>query len=216
MTPENRALFFIALAVKNRLETPNQTNDTNFNLSPTLNTCSKQYQDASNLNARIRLHREFSTNPQSWQHWLFDRFAFTPGCRVLELGCGPGRCGSRTPAASHQTPHSSSPISPQGMVAQARSALESLLPNFEFQAIDAQEIPAGDDRFDIVIASHMLYHVPNLERALGEIRRVLKPGGRLYASTAGRNNLKEMQRTGNPLRPAAGFLGRPARQLVHP
>jgi len=151
----------------------------------------KQYQDASNLNARIRLHREFSTNPYSWQHWLFDRFAFSPGCRVLELGCGPGTLWVEN--ASRIPPDATFLLSDlsDGMVSQARSALESLLPNFEFQAIDAQAIPMSDERFDVVIASHMLYHVPNLERALDEIRRVLKPGGRLYASTAGRNNLKE-------------------------
>lgn len=151
----------------------------------------KQYQDASNLNARIRLHREFSTNPYSWQHWLFDRFAFSPGCRVLELGCGPGTLwvenADRIPS---DAAFLLSDLS-EGMVAQSRSALESLFPNFEFQAIDAQEIPMSDERFDVVIASHMLYHIPNLEKALGEIQRVLKPGGRLYASTAGRNNLKE-------------------------
>ncbi|MBN1372221.1 MAG: class I SAM-dependent methyltransferase [Anaerolineaceae bacterium] len=151
----------------------------------------KQYQDASNLNARIRLHREFSTNPYSWQRWLFDHFTFSPGCRVLELGCGPGTLWVEN--ADRIPPDATFLLSDlsEGMVAQAQGALESLFPNFEFQAIDAQEIPISDERFDVVIASHMLYHVPNMEKALSEIRRVLKPGGRLYASTAGRNNLKE-------------------------
>lgn len=153
---------------------------------------SKQYQDASNLNARIRLHREFSTNPRSWQLWLFDRFAFTPGCRVLELGCGPGTLWVEN--AARIPPNASFLLSDlsAGMVAQAQNAMESLLPNFEFQAIDAQEIPFEDGAFDIVIASSMLYHVSDLEKALGEIRRVLKPGGHLYASTAGHNHLREM------------------------
>jgi len=152
----------------------------------------KQYQDASNLNARIRLHQEFSTNPQSWQHWLFDRFAFTRNCRVLELGCGAGTLWientGRIPADAQMILSDLS----EGMVAQARAGLEVGHPNLQFKTIDAQEIPFEEGDFDIVIASSMLYHVSNLEKALGEIRRVLKPGGHLYASTAGHNHLREM------------------------
>jgi SAM-dependent methyltransferase len=40
----------------------------------------------------------------------------------------------------------------------------------------------------------MLYHVPDLPRALSEIQRVLKPGGRLYATTVGREHMQEMDR----------------------
>lgn len=38
----------------------------------------------------------------------------------------------------------------------------------------------------------MLYHIPDLPRALGEIRRVLKPGGHLYATTIGREHMREL------------------------
>lgn len=49
-----------------------------------------QYKNASNLNTRIRLHQEFSTNKYGWQRWLFDQLKFTPQSCVLELGCGAG------------------------------------------------------------------------------------------------------------------------------
>jgi ubiquinone/menaquinone biosynthesis C-methylase UbiE len=38
----------------------------------------------------------------------------------------------------------------------------------------------------------MLYHVPDRPKAIGEIKRVLKPAGRLFATTIGKNHLKEM------------------------
>jgi SAM-dependent methyltransferase len=43
-----------------------------------------------------------------------------------------------------------------------------------------------------VIANHMLYHVPDRPKALAEIRRVLKPAGRFYASTIGKAHMHEM------------------------
>jgi len=48
-----------------------------------------QYRDASNLNARIALHRRFSTNKAGWTRWVFDQLALPQECAILELGCGP-------------------------------------------------------------------------------------------------------------------------------
>lgn len=49
-----------------------------------------QYRDATNLDARVRLHVLFSTNKYGWNRWYFDRLDLPPRARVLELGCGPG------------------------------------------------------------------------------------------------------------------------------
>ncbi len=56
----------------------------------------------------------------------------------------------------------------------------------QFKEIDAQSIPFEDETFDAVIANHMLYHVPDRPKAIAEIKRVLKPGGRLIATTIGK------------------------------
>jgi ubiquinone/menaquinone biosynthesis C-methylase UbiE len=63
---------------------------------------------------------------------------------------------------------------------------------FQFREIDAQSIPFEDQTFDAVLANHMLYHIPDRPRAIAEIRRVLKPGGRLFATTIGTSHLKEI------------------------
>jgi SAM-dependent methyltransferase len=64
---------------------------------------------------------------------------------------------------------------------------------FEFAVLDAQAIPFPGEGFDAVIANHMLYHVPDRAQALSEIERVLKPGGRLVASTVGEAHLRGLQ-----------------------
>ena len=49
--------------------------------------------------------------------------------------------------------------------------------------LDAQALPIRDQCADIILANHMLYHVPDKPRALAEFKRVLKPGGYLLAAT---------------------------------
>jgi len=58
-----------------------------------------------------------------------------------------------------------------------------------------------------VIANHMLYHVPDRKRALAEIRRVLKPGGRFYASTIGVGHMRELAELVGGFDPALSAWG---------
>ena len=57
---------------------------------------------------------------------------------------------------------------------------------------EAQAIPFPDGYFDIVIANHMLYHVPDLQLTLKEILRVLKKSGTLFAATNGEKHMIEI------------------------
>lgn len=153
---------------------------------------SKQYDDESNLEARAGLHERFSTGEQGWFDWVFDQFDLPADARVLELGCGPAYLweanADRIPSGWHLTLTDFS----EGMVHEARAALADAEREFSFDVVDAQDIPFEDERFDAVIANHMLYHVPNREQAFSEIRRVLRPGGRLYASTGGKRHMQEL------------------------
>jgi ubiquinone/menaquinone biosynthesis C-methylase UbiE len=152
----------------------------------------QQYRNAANLNDRIQIHARFSTNPYGWHEWVFDQLALPPNARVLELGCGPGRLWlanlARIPAGWDITLSDFSP----GMLAEAQRTLAGAARPFAFEVVDAQAIPLGDASFDAVIANHMLYHVPDRPRALAEIRRVLRPDGRFYATTVGEAHLREL------------------------
>jgi SAM-dependent methyltransferase len=57
---------------------------------------------------------------------------------------------------------------------------------------DVQELPFADGTFDCVLAAWMLYHLPDIDRGLAEIRRVLRPGGRFVAVTNTAFNLPEL------------------------
>lgn len=149
-----------------------------------------QYTDSKNLSARVSLHARFSTNPLGWMNWLFEQLDLREVTHILEIGCGPGglwRDQVKSIPANCRLVLSD--VSP-GMVSEARQAL--LNKRITFEVIDAQAIPYPDDTFDCVIASHMLYHVPDLRRTLSEVTRVLKPGGKLYAATNGRAHMREL------------------------
>lgn len=154
-----------------------------------------QYNNATSLNVRIALHQRFSTNTYGWMPWLFDQLLsldLPAVCRILELGTGSGDLwrlnGERIPAGWGVTLSDFSP----GMLEETRRNLRTTPHELAFAHVDAQAIPEADATFDLVIANHMLYHVPDRPKALGEIRRVLKPGGRLFASTASERNMSEI------------------------
>jgi SAM-dependent methyltransferase len=64
----------------------------------------------------------------------------------------------------------------------------------EAQVGDVQALPFADGSFDVVVAAWMLYHVPDLDRALGEIGRVLESRGALVAVTNSVDHLRELRK----------------------
>lgn len=147
-----------------------------------------QYADAENLDARIALHARYSTAEGDFRAWQFDQFDLPESARVLGVGCGPAdlwvESRDRVPDDWEVVVTDFSP----GMVEEARGRLRD--ERFGFAAADAVSLPFGDDAFDAVTAHHMLYHVPDREAAFAEFRRVLRPGGRLYATTNGEDNMR--------------------------
>jgi SAM-dependent methyltransferase len=151
----------------------------------------EQYKDGSNLSARVRLHERFSTNRYGIFRWIFDCMSVAPDARILELGTGTAlfwtQNAQRIPSAWRVTLTDFS----SGMIAEARARLAGVPHGFQYLQTDAQALPFADRSFDAVIANHMLYHVREIPRALGEIRRVLVSGGRCYAATMGLGNMRE-------------------------
>jgi SAM-dependent methyltransferase len=76
---------------------------------------------------------------------------------------------------------------------------------------DAQQLPLPGGSVDVAMAMHMLYHVPDIPAAIGELRRITRPSGTVLASTNSPVHLAEI----DDLLAAAvsSQLGRPARAL---
>lgn len=151
-----------------------------------------QYQSATNISARIRLHRDYSTNPYGWFPWIYDQCRIMDGLRVLELGCGDGTLWSenlaRLPA---QIKILLSDVS-EGMLRDARRRLGTEDSRFSFQAFDCGHIPCTDQSFDRVLANHVLFYCEDLPAVLSEIRRVLAPDGIFLCSAYGSRHMQEI------------------------
>ena len=142
----------------------------------------KQYASETGLQSRASLYVE-TTGPFAGD-LAFEAVAEAAPRRVLEVGCGTGWFSARLArelgvavVAADQS---------ERMVALAREQ------GVDARVADVQDLPFGDGEFDCVAANWMLYHVPDLDRGLAEIARVLTPGGRLVAVTNGRDHLLEL------------------------
>jgi ubiquinone/menaquinone biosynthesis C-methylase UbiE len=96
------------------------------------------------------------------------------GTRVLDICCGPGMLAD----AATKRGASAVGIDFPGVVALARR----LVPAAEFQSGDALALPFADNSCDAIVCGYGVMHVPDPERAMQEMLRVLRPGGRAALS----------------------------------
>jgi ubiquinone/menaquinone biosynthesis C-methylase UbiE len=151
-----------------------------------------QYATSANLDARIALHQKFSTASEPFHDWLFEHVELPHNARVLEIGCGSGALWEHIRAKIPNTWKITLTDFSFGMVETVNLKFQSLISNLQSLQCDAQQLPFSSQSFDGIFANHMLYHVSNLDRALAEIRRVLKHGGNFYAATNGLGHLREL------------------------
>src|SRR5262249_4427722 len=110
---------------------------------------------------------------------ILDGLRLRNGGRVLDLGCGLGddtfRIAERVGASGRATAVDGS----TGMIAEARGRAETRGLPVDFEVGDSQALRFAEGTFDGVRAERMLMHVPDADRAIGEMARVLVPGGRI-------------------------------------
>jgi SAM-dependent methyltransferase len=144
----------------------------------------REYASEAGLAGRIAAY-EFADGPDGRQVVLDAVAEVRPG-RVLEVGPGRGELAERMRREL-------------GCRVVAIDQSERMVELTRARGIDAavgdvRSLPFAAGEFDAAVAAWMLYHVDDVDRALGELARVLRPGGRLVASTNGREHNRELYR----------------------
>jgi len=141
-----------------------------------------EYATEDGLRARASVYRGLA-GPDT-QEIAFDAVREAAPKRVLEVGCGWGEFAARMQDELGATVVAID-LSPR-MAELARQR------GVDAREGDVQAIPFEDESFDCAVANCMLYHAPDIDRALAELRRVLRPRGRLVATTNGTRHLEEL------------------------
>ena len=151
-----------------------------------------QYKTPTNFKSRSNLHAKYAS--QNWQLWLAQRIDIPDHSDVVDIGCGTGGFWR---AAVDTYPESLSLTLLDSAEAMLDEAVKSVTSAGHYRAVrgvlaNAMQLPFEGGRFDALCAMHMLYHLPDPAQALGEMRRVLRPGGCIAITTSGRDNLRAL------------------------
>ena len=119
---------------------------------------------------RVEQHRY----EKEWHIPAAASFESTRGLRVLEIGCGVGTDGLQFARAG--ATYTGVDLT-EAAVDLARKNFESARMPGQFRVSDAERLDFTDESFDIVYSHGVLHHTPDIEAAVREIHRVLKPGG---------------------------------------
>jgi SAM-dependent methyltransferase len=142
-----------------------------------------EYASEERLAKRNQTYRELTEGVIA-EDAAFDAVRESSPERFLDAGCGMGELAERVQREVGAAV-SAVDISPR-MVELTRAR------GVDAQVADVQELPFEAGSFGCVAANWVLHHVPDLDRGIGELARVLRPGGRLVAATLGEGNMQEL------------------------
>jgi ubiquinone/menaquinone biosynthesis C-methylase UbiE len=157
--------------------------------------CDTIYRDPAKLDARGALQPRFGVNPLPIQEWELGLVDLSGVQQALDAGCGNG--DSLLLLARRLASHGATVIGldlAEGSLGEARARARAAGVSVECMLGDIEALPFDDRSFDLVLANWVLYHVPDLDRAIAELRRVLRPGGTLLAATNGQHHMSELWR----------------------
>lgn len=127
----------------------------------------------------VRKLEQQARDSRPYRMKLYDRVGLASAERVLDVGCGTGAitldlaeaCAGEVVGVDID----------EAKLVEAMRALAHL-PNVTFQVADAQDLPFPDESFDLVVFNIVLVYVPDKQRALNEMARVVRSGGHVLAT----------------------------------
>jgi SAM-dependent methyltransferase len=142
----------------------------------------EQYATEAGLAARKSIYTDVTGADA--RELVFEAVAAAAPATVLEVGCGEGELAERIQRELDVDVVAIDQSDRMVEIARGRGV--------DAHVGDVHELPFPDGRFDVAVAAWMLYHAADIDRAIAELARVLRPGGRLAAVTNASDHLREM------------------------
>lgn len=144
----------------------------------------RQYKTQDNLNVRLRTHQLYGEPQIDFAEWVLEQINWQGDESVVDVGCGSGIYAKPVQArAAHYVAGDLS----LGMLQKMEQ------PGLERVNLNAQALPLAANGADVILANHMLYHVPDQNAAVQEFARVLRPRGYLLVATNSRGTMSELE-----------------------
>ncbi len=148
----------------------------------------RHYATDEHLRIRQETHARYTVPDRSFVDWVLDRVEWRGDEAVLDVGCGTGLYYDKLIEQQPNIRYVGMDLIDVMLRGHAgHDTGKGLLQG------DAQQLPFATASFDVVMANHMLYHVDNVEIAVAELARVLRPNGVLIVAANSINTMPEMQ-----------------------
>jgi SAM-dependent methyltransferase len=177
------------------------------------NPCGVKFADAAPGTRRFYELVEAHRYTSEWHIPLAADFSSARGLKVLEIGCGLGTDGAQFAAAGAN--YTGVDLT-EAAVELARKRFELFDLSGKFQTADAENLDFANESFDLVYSHGVLHHTPDTAKAIREVHRVLRPGGRAIVMLYHRDsynyriNISLLRRAGSRL-----LKWEPGLKLVH-
>jgi len=139
------------------------------------NPCGIKFADAEPGTRRFYELVEAHRYASEWHIPIAADFRAARGLKVLEIGCGLGTDGAQFAEAGAD--YTGVDLT-DAAVDLARKRFELFDLTGSFQTADAENLEFADESFDLVYSHGVLHHTPDTAKAIREVYRVLRPGGR--------------------------------------
>jgi len=136
--------------------------------------CGEKFADAAPGTRRFYELVEAHRYTKEWHIPIAADFAGARGLKVLEIGCGLGTDGAQFAEAGSD--YTGIDLT-EAAVELARKRFELFNLPGTFRVADAEKLDFEDKSFDLVYSHGVLHHTPETRKAIGEVHRVLRPGG---------------------------------------
>ena len=161
----------------------------------------QMYATEEPLAVRVHTHKLYTQPQMDFQAWVLNRVPWRGDERVLDIGCG---SGSYVEPVCERLRRGGCLLAGDVSWGMLRDlSAKPLPPCAEPLNADVMRLPLAEACCDVVLANHMLYHVPQIEVAVREIRRILRPGGHFLAAANAQDAMQtfiaEMEEAGHTL-----------------